>query len=198
MEESVQKTESRSKRPRSENWSEDDKELLKELVKMRVNAIENKNTDTNTNQAKKKAWLELEKDFNNMTSCGHRTVPQLKSQWTTIKIQAKKEMSEYRSQIRKTGGGQAPLGAPLQGNDIAIWLPNEFVVDENEFDSDITFSKNDDTLDENTFLEVEMLSDIEEEVKEEIKLNSDTLKTVKSLKKKRNLPRRNRVWQKTI
>ncbi|XP_075151171.1 uncharacterized protein LOC142225281 [Haematobia irritans] len=107
-------------------------------------------------------------------------------------------MSEYRSQIRKTGGGQAPLGAPLQGNDIAILLPNEFVLDENEFDSDITFSKNDDTLDENTFLEVEMLSDIEEEVKEEIKLNSDTLKTVKSLKKKKPSAEKSSVAENNI
>lgn len=41
------------KKARSENWLEEDKHLLLELVQERVRIIENKNTDTNTNNQKK-------------------------------------------------------------------------------------------------------------------------------------------------
>ncbi|CAG4943820.1 unnamed protein product [Parnassius apollo] len=37
---------------RSENWLEEDKHLLMDLVRERVSVIENKNTDTNTNSKK--------------------------------------------------------------------------------------------------------------------------------------------------
>lgn len=58
-----------------------------------------------------------------------------------MKIQAKKEVSQFRTELKKTGGGEAPAGVPMSGNDISVWLPNEFVTDENIFDSDTAIAK---------------------------------------------------------
>ncbi|KAG7304948.1 hypothetical protein JYU34_010363 [Plutella xylostella] len=47
----------------------------------------------------------------------------------------KKELSKERKSIMKTGGGsQSPVNH--DDDEILSWLPNEFVVDSNEFDSD--------------------------------------------------------------
>uniref|UniRef100_A0A1I8Q2D2 Regulatory protein zeste n=1 Tax=Stomoxys calcitrans TaxID=35570 RepID=A0A1I8Q2D2_STOCA len=131
------------KRHRSENWNDEDRELLKDLIKKRVKVIENKNTDTNTNKLKKAAWMELVDDFNSLCTSGIRNLTQLRSQWSTIKMTAKKEMLSYRKQAKLTGGGPPTSLAALSGNDIAVWLPEEFVIDDNEFDSDVIFSKKD-------------------------------------------------------
>lgn len=61
---------------------------------------------------------------------------QLKTQWAATKIAAKKEFAEHRKEVFKTGGGSQPPEIPVNSNDISAWLPNEFVVDSNEFDSD--------------------------------------------------------------
>ncbi|XP_059220268.1 uncharacterized protein LOC106093181 isoform X2 [Stomoxys calcitrans] len=129
------------KRHRSENWNDEDRELLKDLIKKRVKVIENKNTDTNTNKLKKAAWMELVDDFNSLCTSGIRNLTQLRSQWSTIKMTAKKEMLSYRKQAKLTGGGPPTSLVALSGNDIAVWLPEEFVIDDNEFDSDVIFSK---------------------------------------------------------
>ncbi|XP_046802029.1 uncharacterized protein LOC124418760 [Lucilia cuprina] len=101
------------KRKRGDNWIPEDKILLKDLIKERVDQIEDKNTDTNTNQRKKKVWMELQENFNNLCQGCPRSWLQLKSQWTTMKIQAKKEMSDYRREILKTGGGPKPAESTL-------------------------------------------------------------------------------------
>ncbi|XP_059222116.1 uncharacterized protein LOC131993982 [Stomoxys calcitrans] len=85
--------------------------------------------------------MELVDDFNSLCTSGIRNVTQLRSQWSTIKMTAKKEMSSYRKQAKLTGGGPPTSLAALSDNDIAVWLPEEFVIDDNEFDSDVIFSK---------------------------------------------------------
>ncbi|XP_073947617.1 uncharacterized protein isoform X2 [Choristoneura fumiferana] len=79
------------KRQRSENWQEHDKLLLKALIMENYEAIENKNTDANSNTRKVEAWIELENCFNTMCKGGRRTIAQLKGQWGTIKSIEKKE-----------------------------------------------------------------------------------------------------------
>lgn len=50
---------------------------------------------------------------------------------------AKKENWNERSQIFKTGGGPPPESKPISSGDIRAWLPGEFEVEYNEFDSDL-------------------------------------------------------------
>ncbi|XP_046975565.1 uncharacterized protein LOC124541682 [Vanessa cardui] len=124
-----------NKRQRSENWVEEDKIILIDLVKERVREIENKNTDTNSNAKKVVAWNDLKESFNCMCQGAPRTVNQLKAQWGLMKIKEKKRKAEQRKELFKTGGGPPPV-KEVPTEDIGSWLPNEFVVDSNEFDSD--------------------------------------------------------------
>ncbi|CAG4986067.1 unnamed protein product [Parnassius apollo] len=121
---------------RSENWLKEDKHLLMDLVRERVSVIENKNTDTNTNSKKLAAWADLLCSFNSICKGGTCTLPQIKSQWSIIKMTKKKIKSVERKNLRQTGGGPHPTTNPENADDICSWLPNEFVIDTNEFDSD--------------------------------------------------------------
>ncbi|XP_072935408.1 uncharacterized protein [Epargyreus clarus] len=123
------------KRQRSENWLEEDKIILKELVKEKVTIIENKNTDSNTNAQKVAAWHDLRESFNNMARTP-RTMQQIKAQWGMIKMSAKKAKFVERQQLLKTGGGPPTVPEAKTCEDISVWLPHEFTVDTNEFDSD--------------------------------------------------------------
>ncbi|XP_046976394.1 uncharacterized protein LOC124542496 [Vanessa cardui] len=73
--------------------------------------------------------------FNCMCQGAPRTVNQLKAQWGLMKIKEKKRKAEQRKELFKTGGGPPPV-KEVPTEDIGSWLPNEFVVDSNEFDSD--------------------------------------------------------------
>lgn len=48
----------------------------------------------------------------------------------------KRLKSTERKQVIATGGGPPPQQDPANSEDISVWLPNEFVIDTNEFDSD--------------------------------------------------------------
>ena len=74
--------------------------------------------------------------FNTLCTGGERTVKQLKTQWGAMKIEAKKEVSSHRKQIFKTGGGPQPKELSASVADLLSWLPKEFEVDTNPFDSD--------------------------------------------------------------
>ncbi|XP_037294573.1 uncharacterized protein LOC119189358 [Manduca sexta] len=65
-----------------------------------------------------------------------RSVVQLKAQWGLLKMKAKKMKSEEKKELTKTGGGPPPVIPGVSSEDISSWLPNEFVTDNNEFDSD--------------------------------------------------------------
>ncbi|KAL0902468.1 hypothetical protein ABMA27_000326 [Loxostege sticticalis] len=129
---SMEKENRPPKRQRTENWLEEDKYLLKELVKERENAIK-KETDTYTIKRKVAAWADSQTTFNSMCAGVNCSITQLKTQWSLIKISAKKDKTI--AQI-KTGGGP-PLSVPDdRADDLTSWLSNEFVVDDNRFDSD--------------------------------------------------------------
>lgn len=66
----------------------------------------------------------------------NRSITQLKSQWSLIKISAKKDKTIGRPAQIKTGCGP-PLSVPDdRADDLTSWLSNEFVVDDNRFNSD--------------------------------------------------------------
>ncbi|XP_059052990.1 uncharacterized protein LOC131850847 [Achroia grisella] len=138
----------KQKRARSENWLEDDKNLLLELIRERVAVLENKNTDTNTNNCKKKGWLEVMDSFNAMCKGSRRTLQQIKSQWGVIKICKKKNLADQRRSLNKTGGGPPTVTVPVDSTDILAWLPQEFYVDTNLYDSDAKTGIPDDHINE--------------------------------------------------
>lgn len=75
--------------------------------------------------------------FNSMCNGSKRTVPQLKTQWSIIKMNCKKEDGKIRTEIIKTG--RDPLDSPgmvVAEEDVRSWLPTQTVIKANESDSD--------------------------------------------------------------
>ncbi|KAJ0174010.1 hypothetical protein K1T71_010156 [Dendrolimus kikuchii] len=122
------------KRQRSENWLDEDKTILKTLVKEWVHEIENKNTDTTSNSKKVAAWNDLQESFNCMCKGAPRTVAQLKAQWCLIKLQAKKTKGLDGKQILKIEGSPPPKANTDAVNNEDIRLLNEFTVNFTESD----------------------------------------------------------------
>ncbi|CAK1588985.1 unnamed protein product [Parnassius mnemosyne] len=123
------------KRKRSANWDALEKSLLKSCMKEFVSIIENKNTDTNTNKSKTIAWQKVMKSFSELNS-RVRELAEVKQQWRTMKLDAKKNMSQVKTSIKCTGGGPKPLSPDPETIDILSMIPQEFETDSNVFDSD--------------------------------------------------------------
>jgi hypothetical protein len=65
---------------------------------------------------------------------------ELKQQWRTLKLDAKRSASNYKRSLKKTGGGMKPLSPDPSPQEIINMVPQEFVEDNNEFDSDTLHS----------------------------------------------------------
>lgn len=83
------KVEYSAKRKHRPNWDSLEKTLLRTCIKDFVSIVENKNTDTNTNKSKNIAWQKITLRFNELNS-RHRTIVEIKQQWRTTKLDAKK------------------------------------------------------------------------------------------------------------
>ncbi|XP_075984953.1 uncharacterized protein LOC142982377 [Anticarsia gemmatalis] len=125
-----------AKRLRGENWLEEDKIILKQLVKERVSILENKNTDTKTNSKKVAAWQDLLTNFNNVART-QRTLQQIKAQWNILKMAAKKRKFQERINRTHTGGGTPPPFESPTSDDISVWLPGESIVETNKMSPEI-------------------------------------------------------------
>ncbi|KAG7297342.1 hypothetical protein JYU34_019313 [Plutella xylostella] len=77
---------------RSANWIPAEKILLRKLVRPHLSIIENKRTDSETNQKKREAWNALCNSFNELSTIGiPRTVVNLKTQWCIMKMEQKRK-----------------------------------------------------------------------------------------------------------
>ncbi|XP_022819361.1 uncharacterized protein LOC111351592 [Spodoptera litura] len=124
------------KRSRSINWNEEEKQLLRSVLKQYSQIIENKSLSTNTNTIKTKAWEEIHTKFNELNS-RPRALSQLKHQWKTMKINARKTYSIFKKEANKTGGGARPTSpsdAIIEVKDLLN--PAELLRDHNVYDSD--------------------------------------------------------------
>ncbi|XP_077303034.1 uncharacterized protein LOC143923298 [Arctopsyche grandis] len=82
------KMERRMKRERAENWTEEERALLRSLVTDRIVVIENKCTDTTTNMQKLEAWKDIWEKFV-LLNPRPRTVQKLREQWKRMKLHTK-------------------------------------------------------------------------------------------------------------
>ena len=121
---------------RAENWQFEEKDYLFELIKENASVIENKRTDAGINRKKNEAWNNVEQAFT-VKHGTKRTQPQLKQQWKTLKIQAKKDISDFGVQKRKTGGGPPPKEPKAISLAICELLPGEFKQLNNPYDDDV-------------------------------------------------------------
>ncbi|XP_047989946.1 uncharacterized protein LOC125231180 isoform X2 [Leguminivora glycinivorella] len=123
------------KRFRSINWDEEEK-LFRSVLKEYAQIIENKSVDTNTNKLKINAWEQVHIKFNELNSRS-RDLNQLKIQWKTMKINARKTCSTFKKEVNKTGGGARPATPNEAIIEIKDLLnPAELLIDHNIYDSD--------------------------------------------------------------
>ncbi|KAL0902467.1 hypothetical protein ABMA27_000325 [Loxostege sticticalis] len=81
---SMEKENRPPKRQRTENWLEEDKYLLKELVKERENAIKKKQTLTRLNERLRLGLIHKQRWFNSVCAGVNCSITQLKTQWSLI------------------------------------------------------------------------------------------------------------------
>ncbi|KAJ8722105.1 hypothetical protein PYW08_004507 [Mythimna loreyi] len=124
------------KRIRSTNWDEEEKQLFRMVFKEHAQIIENKSLDTNSNRTKVKAWEQVHTKFNQLNS-RPRELSQLKIQWKTMKVNARKSYSAFKREANKPGGGTrppTPNDAVMEIKDLLN--PAELLRDDNLYDSD--------------------------------------------------------------
>ncbi|XP_037973021.2 uncharacterized protein LOC105381752 isoform X3 [Plutella xylostella] len=92
--ESKQEPGSKKNRMRDKNWQDEEKAILKNLVKKYIQDIENKKLDTDSNKRKYEAWKKICTSFNQQSKCGTRTIDQLKIRWKLMKMMAKAKRTD--------------------------------------------------------------------------------------------------------
>ncbi|KAH6936122.1 hypothetical protein HPB50_013498 [Hyalomma asiaticum] len=122
--------------PGKQFFSDDEKELLTELVQKYKSSIENKKSDAVPLTRKTKAWESLASDFNSTENVRPRTVDQLRKLWDNLKQRWKKEKAKQIRDSMATGGGPppAPMDEVLSQIEAAIPHLSERV--NNPYDSD--------------------------------------------------------------
>ncbi|GBP98553.1 hypothetical protein EVAR_32004_1 [Eumeta japonica] len=120
---------------RSKNFTEREKSLLIEVAKEFVCIIDNKKTDGTSVEAKKRAWAALTNKYNAVSETGCRTEKQLHALYDNLKKKARKNMSDDKSEMYKTGGGTFCLKTTAIDEKIVALLTPQFKPLVNEFDS---------------------------------------------------------------
>ena len=117
------------------NWQVGERNFLLEMISKRKDVLLSRKTDYLTNSNKAGAWEALVQSFH--AKFGKRwSATQIKDQWKKIRINAKKDYSNFARESRKTGGGPPPP-EPSNLTIIAKELcPNDFVQLKNPFDDD--------------------------------------------------------------
>ncbi|XP_075167061.1 uncharacterized protein LOC142239183 [Haematobia irritans] len=83
----------KSRKKRSLNWEEAERGLLVEIIKPKVDYVENKSVDAKSIKTKRLAWLNVTKQFNAL-NFRHRSMEQIQVQWRSMKNLAKKEYQQ--------------------------------------------------------------------------------------------------------
>ncbi|CAH2096051.1 unnamed protein product [Euphydryas editha] len=123
------------KKKRSENWSAEEKDILREMIAQSRHIIEDKSTKASSNIKKAQEWKNIAKKINELTG-KNRSDGEVKLAWKRMKLAAKANLSAHRQHQMKTGGGEKPK-SPSQ-EDLAIMniAPHDFLVEYTDYDSD--------------------------------------------------------------
>ncbi|XP_037302072.1 uncharacterized protein LOC119192356 [Manduca sexta] len=96
-----------SKKKRGENWTFEEKEILRQLISESAHILENKSTKTNTNMLKSKEWQNITNKLNELMG-RNRTNGEIKLAWKRMKLAAKANFSLHRREQSQTGSGKKP------------------------------------------------------------------------------------------
>ncbi|XP_044168967.1 uncharacterized protein LOC122953205 [Acropora millepora] len=107
-------------RKRKPNFSAQEIAIITQKLEENQAAPKSKFTNTNTNKMKQSVWEEMTVAVN-AVGTAHRSVSEVKEKWTNLQRTAKNELSKFRKEQRKTGGGPPPK-LPSKGTDKILEL----------------------------------------------------------------------------
>ncbi|XP_024937372.1 uncharacterized protein LOC107264091 isoform X1 [Cephus cinctus] len=107
------------KRERTQNWVPEEKSALFSLIKVHVNAIENKKIDAAASAMKTLAWQQIYCAFRGRFST-ERDITRMREQWRRMKAQARIEMYTFAEKVRTLGPEEAAKSRPSNLS-IEVW-----------------------------------------------------------------------------
>ncbi|XP_032663258.1 uncharacterized protein LOC116840547 [Odontomachus brunneus] len=113
------------KRERTQNWIPEEKSALFALIKLHVNAIENKKIDQAASTMKALAWQQVYSAFRGRFSAD-RDIVRIREQWRRMKSQARIEMYTYAEKVRTLGPEVAAKSRPSSLS-VEVWKLMESV-----------------------------------------------------------------------
>ncbi|XP_055905050.1 uncharacterized protein LOC129940672 isoform X2 [Eupeodes corollae] len=122
------------KRKRTENWTANDKRLLRELCAERLNIIENKCVDTENNRLKRECWAEINDAFNELSET-KRDVARIQFQWRNMKMKAKTAQSTYQKALKKSCDDPPPQSPSKDDRELIELVSTEYKIDTNVLDT---------------------------------------------------------------
>ncbi|XP_037294403.1 uncharacterized protein LOC119189306 isoform X2 [Manduca sexta] len=123
------------KKKRSENWSTEEKDVLRELIAQSRHIIENKNTKASSNKKKTEEWKNIAQRINVLMG-KNRSDGDVKLAWKRMKLAAKANSSTHRNHQMQTGGGEKPKSPSQEDLAIMAIAPHDFIMEFNNYDSD--------------------------------------------------------------
>ncbi|GBP13518.1 hypothetical protein EVAR_6872_1 [Eumeta japonica] len=124
-----------AKRKREENWSEQDKIFMVNLIQSKIQIIEDKQTDINNHKTKLLAWKQVSENFN-MIASYPRAVDKMREQWKRIKQNAKKYIFAHQRAASPTGGGTNEKRVSELDWLVYSLVSHSFFEDSSQYDSD--------------------------------------------------------------
>ena len=106
-------SENKTLRNRSKNFESCEIQLLTDLVEENISILNSKLTNSVTNDKKKQIWQSITNDINSL-GVSSRSTKEIRTKWNNMFQAAKKEYSERKLHVKKTGGG--PTVKPVTAN----------------------------------------------------------------------------------
>ncbi|XP_065304931.1 myb/SANT-like DNA-binding domain-containing protein 3 [Dermacentor albipictus] len=117
-------------------FTEEEKDLLQDLINKYKDVIENKRTDAVSLSAKAKAWEILCAEYNSRPFVRARDAKQLKNLWNNMKQRWKREKAKQIRDVMATGGGPPPQPIEDRLAQVEAVVPHLTTRVPNPFDSD--------------------------------------------------------------
>ncbi|CAG5052588.1 unnamed protein product [Parnassius apollo] len=149
--------------------------LLIEVAKEFVATIDNKKTDGTTIEAKKQAWMALTNKYNALSETGIRTEKQLHALYDNLKKKTRKNISDDKSELYKTGGGTFCPKTTAVDEKVVALLPPQFKPLSNDFDSSAPYYIID-------IVETQQLNDTQDSSQEVLGAKEDSVHQLQQVK----------------
>jgi regulatory protein YycI of two-component signal transduction system YycFG len=111
------------KKQRTRNFSEYEKNLVTELIKIHEIVL-SKSKDAKSLKQKEEAWTTIIEKFNADDKVTKRDPENIKSCIHNLVNRAKKDLGSWKKEVNKTGGGTNELGQSSSSTTLAELMPS--------------------------------------------------------------------------